>query len=612
MPVVSLSSRRFNAVGVGSASSTIAFAGGQANNATASGSNGTTAYRAYEFASPPTAAETDNAAYVMGLEFYVTQQAWVSHIWFWQPSTNSPSSAARIGALWQVVNGTSGVNLREGVFGTPVPGWNSLAVSPVELTPNVRYRATVLHPAGRYAATPGYFTAGVGSSNLLQNWFVVPNADNTTGLDQGNFVPSAVMAYPTDSFGGANYWTDVSVTSVIPVNIALPATARGSGAAVTPAISAVGGTAVAQTANGTGSTSGAGALAGTVGSTVTHGSQLTTAKVGLTALGLTSSDTSAMTLPSRGYWRTDTSSEFIPAQAYVYNNNPSNKGGTVSAGGMTIDGVFYPAGTQVCQFRNLTGQDFYCSASGTHFLFRGCYKRDTQKAPGTFNMAAGSTGRVSVHYCDLGGAGAADLQYNEVPIKMSAGGGGTILRNYISYTTTAIQVDVPFYDIIENYIEKLTKFYGTSAPPGESTEKHVNGINIIGGQSCIRVLRNYVIGQSPDDAGRPLQDTDCIYFSQFGGPYLGTGTNSDGTVGYQVKDNYVGGTGYCFYLAKNAADPVGTVKNFVFTGNRVTTQVFATGGFYGPVTDVPPWGSDGNVQSDNLWADGASAGQSFV
>jgi hypothetical protein len=165
-------------------------------------------------------------------------------------------------------------------------------------------------------------------------------------------------------------------------------------------------------------------------------------------------------------------------------------------------------------------------------------------------------------------------------------------------------------EIVENYIDKVTGYYQPNSPPGESSPKHLNGTTYNGGETNCLMLRNHITVPSPDDAGRTIQDTDCMMFGQDFGGFPGTGTNSDGTTGYQIINNYVGGAGYCMYLGQNVNDPPNTAKNFTVRGNRWTTQWWPNGGFYGPVASVPVWGTLGNTQSDNLWADGPNAGQS--
>lgn len=343
------------------------------------------------------------------------------------------------------------------------------------------------------------------------------------------------------------------------------------------------------------------------GGGVVHGEDLTISDTGHDALGVAAGSIPMTTTPTRGYFRGDTPLEFVPNQTYVYDDSPANKGGIVPAGGLVIDGYNIPAGTYVAQFQEFAS-DFYMSGSAS-YLFRGCRIRGVNRAPGYWNTAAGYSGRLYIGYCDLGGLGALDAQYNEVPIKINNGSGGVIYRNYISYTTTGIQINVNGYDLIENYIEKLTYYYGPNPPPGESTDKHLNGITLNGGEACIRILRNHIVGQSPDDAGRTINQTDCISFFQDFGTFPGTGTNSDGSTGYRVLDNYVGGTGYCIYAGKNAGSAADSVQNMVMTGNKVTTQWWPNGGANGPLAAAPAWGTLGNIWSNNTWADGPNGGQ---
>jgi hypothetical protein len=46
--------------------------------------------------------------------------------------------------------------------------------------------------------------------------------------------------------------------------------------------------------------------------------------------------------------------------------------------------------------------------------------------------------------------------------------------------------------------------------------------------------------------------------------------------------------------------------------NLMTASVYSTGGFFGPATAVPSWGSFGNAEANNTWADGPSQGTSFL
>lgn len=344
----------------------------------------------------------------------------------------------------------------------------------------------------------------------------------------------------------------------------------------------------------------------TAGIPITHGEQLTMSMTGYAGLGLLASDISSTATPGRGYFRADTPLEFTPNQPYVYDNNPSNKGGIVPAGGLTIDGIDVAAGTYVVQFQEFSS-DFYMTASNS-FVFRGCKMRWGNRAPGFWNTTAGWTGKMYVGYCDLGGTSALDADYNEVGVRITSGAGGAIYRNYISYTATGIQLNTHNYDLTENYIEKVSYYYGPNPPPGESTDKHLNGITLNGGENCVRILRNNIVIANPDEAGRIINQTDCISFFQDFGDFPGTGQNSDGTYGYRVLDNYVGGTGYCFYAGMNPGFPTTSVQNMHLAGNKVTTSVYPNGGANGAIAAVPVWGSYGNTKTNNTWADGPNAG----
>lgn len=332
--------------------------------------------------------------------------------------------------------------------------------------------------------------------------------------------------------------------------------------------------------------------------TITHGSQLTSAMTGPGALGISSWE--VMALPGRGYWRGDTPLEFSLASAYTYNNNLANKGGVVPAGGVAIDGFTVPAGVIVVQFRDFSAGNFYLTSS-QNYLFRGCRFRGPSVSIGYFNCDPAHTGFLRLHFNDLGGLGSASGDSNNVPIDIKAASGLVIYRNRIQFTTTGIQWNIAApTDIIENFISDLTTF-GTTA--------HLNGIMSNGGETCCRILRNNVVIQHPDTSGRDVSQTDCIGFFQDFGAFPGTGTNTDSSVGYFVDSNYVGGTGYCFYAGVNPGKPPTSVNNLKFTNNLVTTSVFSTGGSFGPITAEPPWTSQGNAATNNKWNDGTNVGQ---
>jgi hypothetical protein len=347
--------------------------------------------------------------------------------------------------------------------------------------------------------------------------------------------------------------------------------------------------------------------------TLRHGAELTRSMVGPAGLGISTGQLRRTAVRGErvSTWPTDGLPSWIPAAPYVYNNDPNNHGGVVPAGGLRIDGFAVPAGTWVAQFDDfanesiiIAGDNGGTTAQLPGIVFRGCRWRGAVTAPGYLNVYSASHTTIWLLYSEAGGLGPADQQYNEIPFKLAdASSESFYYRNYLSYTTTAIQPGSRGPQIIENYIEKITLYYDDRPPPGETTGKHLNGISLNGGQTHALILRNKVLLQSPDDAGRSIGQTDCIAFFQDDGALPGTGKNSDGSAGYQVRDNFVGGGGYSFYAGMNPGQGPASVQRMVLVGNQVTNQWWPQGGSYGPLAAEPVWGAYGNLKSGNTFAE---------
>ena len=317
------------------------------------------------------------------------------------------------------------------------------------------------------------------------------------------------------------------------------------------------------------------------------------------------------------------------SQVYVYNNNPSNLGGIVPSGGMVIDGFAVPGNAYVFQFMDVSWNGVSLSSPARDVVFRGCRGRGTTvPATGFFNTGDETyASQIFFMYCDVGGSGGGSDGPAAGCIKMQHCGGFTAYRCYLSDAATMLQpvTSADQIDIFECFIEGMAYLnYGT----GDQT--HLNGITFNGDQTNCRIVRNNIVAGVTDINGHTIVDTDCISFFQdvVGGvtPYYpGTGTNPDGTTGYQVIGNYLGGTGYCLYLANGAG---GAISHFLVLNNLVTASTWPVGvttdgasgtggGWNGPVTNEPTWdavsGSQvGNHQAGNLWADGTHAGLTFM
>lgn len=332
------------------------------------------------------------------------------------------------------------------------------------------------------------------------------------------------------------------------------------------------------------------------------------------ATDLTGSPLKAIT-PDGSRWLFDGTNEAgLLAQAwgsttapYVPGNSPANHGGVVQAGGATIDGYPVTAGSYVFQWCDFQGTSLNL-VDGTGVVFRGCRNRAAWgNSTGSLNCGSWP-GELHVHWCDMGAQSSLTAGGGQYGISASGGHNFSLYRNYVSYGCDMFVVNpqqAGYCEMTENLVEKICLYPDTGT-------QHLDGMQTNGNAPNMRVLRNSMVIPAFDEQGNPVNQTGGISFFQDFGPFPGTGTNIDGSLGYVISGNYIGGMGYCYYLGQAGGNPPGSVTNMTFTSNRVTTQIYSTGGFNGPVTFPPPFGSFGNTQAGNLWADGPSAGQSFL
>lgn len=336
--------------------------------------------------------------------------------------------------------------------------------------------------------------------------------------------------------------------------------------------------------------------------TITHGEQLVVSDVGpwaLQGVAKGSESLGTVAVPGRGYWLMDTSSEYAPTGTYVYNNNPANKGGVVPAGGLTIDGYFVPAGTIVCQFRNLSGSDFSAQGQGGSYLFRGCrFRNDAIGQSSQFNDYTSSyTNRL--FFCDMGSTSSNDANWQGSFWKSIGGTDHVMLRNYCSYQYVTFQPNVPNCHFVENLVEKLIYYGGEAGPPGQAgSPLHMASIGCEGGGTGYRILRNKIAPASPDEGGHVFVNGSSIALEN---------TNGSAYHDCQINDNYLSGFNY---VILDMGEVTGST-NITIAGNKVTTQWFTNGGVSGVEQAGPhpvPWGSNGNVKSNNTWADDYGSG----
>lgn len=346
------------------------------------------------------------------------------------------------------------------------------------------------------------------------------------------------------------------------------------------------------------------------GGDVTHGEQLTLAHVGpWTFQGVAQGSESLSTITGSqlaerlSNWHARPS--WIPGTDYVDTNASSNVGGIVPAGGMTIDGMTVPAGTWVVQNRTFTGPiviEGKAGAAGPFVgvLFRGCRMRASFTAPGFYSQNAQSTGgAVRFHYCDAGGTSLAAVCESAFESSHNLGASDRmyVLRCHISRVTSAVFLRNNGDAAIENYIREVTDF----GDPGF----HLNGVANSGGETATLWKRNNIVLAKQTGS---TQITDVIQFAADNGSYPGGGTNVDGSTGYQVLDNLLGGANYVLQFGRDVGRGT-TMANCNVAGNKITTTLYANGGESGLGYKGPlDWTSNGNTWTGNTWADGANAG----
>ena len=170
----------------------------------------------------------------LGTEFFVTQQAWVTAMHIWR--FDSTMSGTVRGRIWIASGGSEGQPLAgtDVTFNIGGTGWLTADLEePVELTPIVRYRAS-MHCSSGYTGTGSYWTSGPGSSGITNGIITAPASGpggDQSGT-QGSFAYAADYSYPNSTFQGGNYWVDVTVSDVFPApvggNLSISDTARAN------------------------------------------------------------------------------------------------------------------------------------------------------------------------------------------------------------------------------------------------------------------------------------------------------------------------------------------------------------------------------------------------
>lgn len=171
-----------------------------------------TDYRVWPATDGPNTSGSDGTPINLGLEFYVTAQAWCTHARVYRGTADVEPDNLRLYLMESAAAGTMLAETSNPVFGGV--GWQEIAFDPpVELTPLQAYKV-VSHNPDHYTATGGYWApGGPGEGGRTNGILVAPDTNQTAA--QATFGYGA-PGFPTGTFGGGNYWVDVVVTDVDP------------------------------------------------------------------------------------------------------------------------------------------------------------------------------------------------------------------------------------------------------------------------------------------------------------------------------------------------------------------------------------------------------------
>lgn len=151
----------------------------------------------FSAATVPTVVSTnDPNAYELGVNFTPSVNGTITGVKFYKGPQNT---GTHTGTLWS----SGGVALATGTYtGETASGWQTLTFSsPVSVTAGTTYIASYTTTTGFYSSDSGYFNRTAVNSPPLAA------TANIAGSPNG--VYEVGSGFPTNSFGGSNYWVDV-------------------------------------------------------------------------------------------------------------------------------------------------------------------------------------------------------------------------------------------------------------------------------------------------------------------------------------------------------------------------------------------------------------------
>ncbi|MFJ9537501.1 DUF4082 domain-containing protein [Streptomyces sp. NPDC101225] len=140
----------------------------------------------------------------LGTRFTSSSDGWITGVTFYKGTGNT---GTHTGSLWS----DDGTLLASGTFtNETASGWQTLTfTTPVAVTADTAYVVSYHAPNGNYAVDGGYF------SGAHQSYPLTATAD-TTAHHNGLYRYGADPAFPTGSYGSANYWVGPVFTAEDP------------------------------------------------------------------------------------------------------------------------------------------------------------------------------------------------------------------------------------------------------------------------------------------------------------------------------------------------------------------------------------------------------------
>lgn len=531
---------------------------------------------------------TDDVPRELGMKFKVIVPGTFTKISFYKMVNDS---GAHTGRLWD----SAGNVLATVTFsGETARGWQFATLStPYSVTANKTYIVSVNAPYG-YAYTHG------GLASSLTNGPMVSIADGNNG------VYGSPGTFPTSSYLNSNYYRDVvfvptsddptaptaptslAASSITSSSATLSWTAATDNVGVTGyeiyrngyLIATVSGSTTSYSAvnlnaaapysfyvkakdafGNRGAASNLADFITTNPGTVTHGSQLTTSLVGPGAISITSFTTVA-------------GGTFMGAALSGWGSAAR----TVAAGGETIDGFWFPAGTVVLQGADVSS---LITVTGGWLVLRGC------KGSLLASNPTSDSGGVAVLYSEMVAVNSGGRKDNQQPRET------IVHRCYFPhnglenlYSDNAI--------VTECWINPYPDTVGTD---------HVDGIQTWGGQRYLNFSRNHFEFHTPFNSS----------LSGLLGMYTDGAQN--GYSGYDhitVQNNYfvLGSTGYALHAPLGQPVTYMSVTGNTWTWNSAAPDKDHSLAVYTNTSlSLPNYKTDGNYWHNNTWADGPYSGQ---